>query len=161
VVGIRRLAAADRRVRKLSTKAEETEHAGKSHRKGFEPRVTPEKTTRRKECRVSKSNISQSQVSNGHAPPSETPAPALDSIDQFRIDQNYSLHLQTRKKAVLVPVLKPDRQQWVYLHETWRVPVSILEDKVNGRYCYVLTRELLPDITEDVTPKMLAYIAML
>jgi hypothetical protein len=77
--------------------------------------------------------------------------------NRFRISQNYADHIQTRKKAVLVPLRKPDPQEWVFIHpgKDWRESVGVLEDKIN-REIYVVEPRLLPEITEVLIPKLLA-----
>jgi hypothetical protein len=108
---------------------------------------------------------------NGDGPPSselETPAvngsaigysPELDA-EKYRIDQDFAVHVQTRKKAVSVPVQKPDRQHWISIHPSrlWRMPVGVLEDKANRR-TYVVEPRIVPEVTEDLVPKLLvAYV---
>lgn len=93
---------------------------------------------------------------NGSVNPS-----GLAHPNRFRISQNYADHLQTRKTAVLVPVKKPDPQEWVYIHPDagWRDSVGVLEDKAN-REIYVVEPELLPEISESLIPKLLvAYVS--
>jgi hypothetical protein len=81
---------------------------------------------------------------------------ALPHPDRFRISQDYADHVQTRKKAVLVPLQKPNPQEWVFIHPAaeWRDSVGVLEDKAN-REIYVVEPELLPEITETLIPKLL------
>jgi len=77
-------------------------------------------------------------------------------INQFRADQNFGLHVQAKKKAVVVPVERPNRQSWICIHpdRTWRMPIFVLEDKENRR-TYLVEKEIAPDVTEDLTLKLL------
>jgi hypothetical protein len=108
---------------------------------------------------VGKTNIAPT---NGQAALVANPPltePKLD-LNEFRINQDFSLHVQARKTAVCVPVQRPDRQQWVFLHPdpAWRVHVALLEDKSNRR-SYLVAPEIVPDVTEDLTAKLLiAYV---
>src|SRR5215472_7956992 len=80
----------------------------------------------------------------------------LGDLNRFRIDQNFSQHVQARKKAVVVPVVKPGRQQWIYIHPdpAWHWSVALLEDTDN-RQTFIVEPELIPDVTEDLTNKLL------
>jgi len=95
---------------------------------------------------------------NSDAKAAEPSDPA--HFNRFHIPQNYADHLQTRKTAVLVPLRKPDSQEWVYIHPSkdWRDSVGVLVDKAN-REIYVVEPELMPEITETLIPKLLvAYV---
>jgi hypothetical protein len=81
-------------------------------------------------------------------------------INQYRVDQNFNLHVQARKKAVCVPVEKPNRQQWVCIHPdpAWRMAAIVLEDKENRR-TYIVEPSIAPDVAEDLAHKLLvAYV---
>src|SRR5262245_45221702 len=112
--------------------------------------------------------MSQRRVSHGKTPsadstsvngPSIGHSPELD-LEQFRIDQDFASHIQTRKAAVSVSVRRPDRQHWVYVHpeRDWRASVAVLEDKANQR-TYVVVPEIVPEVTSDLVPKLLVAYA--
>jgi hypothetical protein len=80
--------------------------------------------------------------------------------NRFRISQNFAEHVQTRKKAVLVPMRRPDDQEWVFIPsgKEWRDSVGMLKDKANREF-YVVEPELLPEISESLIPVLLvAYV---
>jgi hypothetical protein len=82
------------------------------------------------------------------------------NLEDFRINQDFAAHLQVRKTVVTVPVQKPDRQTWVYIHPapTFRMSVGVLEDRENRR-TYVVTSQILPEVIGDLIPKMLVAYA--
>ena len=82
-------------------------------------------------------------------------SPELD-LEQFRINQDFATHLQTRKTAVSISVRKPHPQHWVFIHPDtdWRVSVGVLEDKINQR-TYIVVPEIVPEVTADLVPKLL------
>jgi hypothetical protein len=82
------------------------------------------------------------------------------NLDQFRIDQNFATHVQTRKTAVSVSVRRPDRQHWICIHPgiDWRASVAVLEDRANQR-TYVVVPEIVPEVTADLVPKLLVAYA--
>jgi hypothetical protein len=86
---------------------------------------------------------------------STAPEVELD-VDRLRIDQDFGAHIQTRRKALVVPVGRPDKQSWIHLHpdpkEQWSV--GMLDDTVNRRH-YVVDPDILPEITADLVPKLL------
>jgi hypothetical protein len=86
-------------------------------------------------------------------------SPELD-LEQFRIDQDFASHIQTRKTAVSVSVRRPDRQHWVCIHpgRDWRASVAVLEDKTNQR-TYIVVPEIVPEVTADLVPKLLVTYA--
>jgi hypothetical protein len=77
----------------------------------------------------------------------------LPDPSRFRIPQNYAEHIQTRKKAVNVPLGKPDDQLWIWIPSSneWRSSVGMLRDKKNREW-YVVEPELLPEISETLIP---------
>jgi hypothetical protein len=81
---------------------------------------------------------------------------SLPDLRKYRISQNYADVLKTRKKAVIVPLRKPDDQTWVYIHpeDGWRDSVAVLVDKAN-REIFVVEPELLPEITETFVSKLI------
>lgn len=86
-------------------------------------------------------------------------SPELD-LEQFRIDQDFASHVQTRKTAVSISVRKPDRQRWIFIHHSkeWRACVAVLEDKDNQR-TYIVAPEIVPEVTADLVPKLLVTYA--
>jgi hypothetical protein len=85
-----------------------------------------------------------------------------DDIRRYRADQNYSLHVAAKKKAVVVPVARPDRQTWIMVHPDpdWRAPYWLFEDKANRRV-YLVEPDIAPDITDDLVLKLLvAYVSL-
>jgi hypothetical protein len=89
-------------------------------------------------------------------------APEELDIRRYRADQNYSLHVSAKKKAIVVPVMRPGRQTWIMVHSDpdWRVPFWLLEDKANQRV-YLLEPDIAPDLTGDLVLKLLvAYISL-
>jgi hypothetical protein len=83
-------------------------------------------------------------------------------IRQYRADQNYSLHVAAKKKAVVVPVVRPDRQIWIMVHPDpgWRAPWWLLEDKPTGRV-YLMDPKIAPDPADDLKLKLLvAYVSI-
>jgi hypothetical protein len=86
-------------------------------------------------------------------------SPELD-LEKFRIDQDFAAHVQARKKAVSVPVQRPDRQHWVFIHpdHAWRMSVGVLDDKANRR-TYIVEPRIVPEVTEDLIPKLLVAYA--
>jgi hypothetical protein len=98
----------------------------------------------------------------GAGPQSPKPVNGSSSISglahpgRFRISQNYADHVQTKKKAVVVPMRRPDDQDWVFVPpgKEWRDSVGMLKDKANREY-YVVEPELLPEISETLIPVLL------
>jgi hypothetical protein len=89
-----------------------------------------------------------------------TSASGLPHPDRFRIPQNFAEHVMARKKAVVVPMKKPDDQEWVFIHPSkdWRSSIGMLKDKANREY-FAVEPELLPEITENLVPMLLvAYV---
>jgi hypothetical protein len=129
---------------------------------------------KRKKVEMSRTRLSQNSddVDNpaGARPPNKevsakpvngtTGISGLAHPDRFRIAQNFADHVQTRKKAVVVPMRRPDDQEWVFIHpdKEWRDSVGMLKDKANREY-YVVEPELLPEITETLIPVLVvAYV---
>jgi hypothetical protein len=81
-------------------------------------------------------------------------------LEQFRIDQDFASHLNTRKSAVSIPVRPPNRQLWIYIHpdKDWRGAFAVLEDKINQR-TYIVVPEIVPEVTADLVPKLLVTYA--
>ena len=82
-----------------------------------------------------------------------------DSIDNlnladFRIDQDFATQLKIRRRPVSVVVDHPHNQAWVSFHPTWRMSITALVDKTN-RQIYFVHPKLAPDLTRDLTPKLL------
>jgi hypothetical protein len=108
---------------------------------------------------------------NGDIPPSSGPeppavngsgigySPELD-LKKFCIDQDFAAHVQARKKAVSVPVQRPDRQHWIFIHpdRAWRMTVGVLDDKANRR-TYVVEPMIVPEVADDLIPKLLVAYA--
>ena len=114
------------------------------------------------EILVMKKKVTQNNAKGNSQPVNGSPigqSPELNP-EQFRIDQNFTSHVQTRKKAVSISVRKPDRQLWIYVHpgKDWRIIVGVLEDKVNQR-TYIVAPEILPEVTADLVPKLLVTYA--
>ena len=76
--------------------------------------------------------------------------------ESMRLPQDFGDQLKTRRIAVSVAVQKPDRDSWVYIHPDpqWRRIMGLLTDKVNRRI-YVATRDIQPEIADDIIPKLL------
>jgi hypothetical protein len=82
-------------------------------------------------------------------------------IRRYRVDQDCSLHVEAKKKAVVVPVMRPDRQTWITVHpaKEWRMAAFVLEDKANRRV-YLVEPDIAPDVMSDLTLKLLvAYVS--
>jgi hypothetical protein len=77
-------------------------------------------------------------------------------LSEFRLDQNFGLRTQAQRKVVVVPVARPDKQQWVAIHPdpAWRVYVNLFEDKANRR-TYLVAPDIAPEVTEDLVSKVL------
>src|SRR5688572_1357280 len=71
----------------------------------------------------------------GDQPQVETPQSSSVNWEAMRLPQNFADHIQTRRIAVSVPVRRPDKQSWVYLHPdpAWRRIIGLIDDKVNRR----------------------------
>jgi hypothetical protein len=112
---------------------------------------------------MSQRKVSHVEVTSGELLPVNGSAighsPELD-IEQFRIPQDFGSHIQAQKRAVTVSVRKPDRQHWVLINpdRTWRMPVSVLEDKTNQQ-TYVVAPEIVPEVIGDLVPKLLVTYA--
>jgi hypothetical protein len=82
-------------------------------------------------------------------------------IRRYRVDQDCNLHVAAQKKAVVVPVTRPDRQSWIMIHpaEAWRMPVFVLDDRANRRV-YLVEPQIAPDVMSDLVLKLLvAYVS--
>jgi hypothetical protein len=91
--------------------------------------------------------------------PNISKSPELD-LERFRIDQDFATHVQTRKIAVSIPLRRPDRQHWIWIHPglDWRASVAVLDDKANQR-TYIVEPAIVPEVTADVVPKLLVTYA--
>ena len=119
-------------------------------------------------------NVAEETLSPATAPAVETPTiiqpnggaaiiAAKIDVTKFRVDQDYGAHIQTRKKALHVPVGAPNEKTWIWPHpheydddghDKWWWQVPILDDKANRR-TYLVTPELYPELMGDVRLKML------
>jgi hypothetical protein len=108
------------------------------------------------------SNGSNAQSEAAHHGTNNHPIGQIPILDpnMFAINQDFKIHLQTRKKPTTVMVRKPDSQTWIYFHPdpAWRAVVGLLEDKAN-QIAYVVDRNLVPDVLQDMKPKLLATYA--
>jgi hypothetical protein len=109
---------------------------------------------------LSKSKIAQPKAGAQAPSPNSKASGTAINLEDFRIDQDYASHIQARKTVVTVPVQKPDRQTWVYIHPdaAFRLSVGVLEDRENRR-TYVVTPQILPEVVGDLIPKMLVAYA--
>ena len=83
------------------------------------------------------------------------------NFDQFRTNQDYVEHLAGRLKSVVIPVKRPDRQLWTYIHPdaTWRAPVALVDDRIK-QHSYLVVPSLLPEISGEAVLKMLVCYAI-
>jgi hypothetical protein len=109
---------------------------------------------------MSKTKVTQPRPTVQSTPVNGAVTGAPINLEDFRINQDFAAHLQVRKTVVTVPVQKPDRQTWVYIHPdpTFRMSVGVLDDRENRR-TYVVTPQILPEVIGDLIPKMLVAYA--
>jgi hypothetical protein len=99
-------------------------------------------------------------LKNGSTRPAETTnglAPSTSiNLDDFRVSQDFAVQLQARKTVITVPVQRPDRQQWIWIHPEpdWRLPVYVLEDKENRR-TFIALKDIAPEVMGDLVHKLL------
>jgi hypothetical protein len=81
-------------------------------------------------------------------------------LESYRVDQDFTAHIQTVKKVLSIPVQRPDKQDWICIHpdKHWRIAVNLLDDKINRRV-YLVSRNLVPEVTSDLQPKLLVAYA--
>jgi hypothetical protein len=117
-------------------------------------------------------SIHRIPIINGSAPNAEPafdpPAPLPESVptpaspieeldlDSYRVNQDFSEYLQAGKRPVVIPVGRPPRQEWVLFNPSgkWRQAFNLLEDEMN-RHTYVVAKHLVPDVLDDLKPKLL------
>ncbi len=90
-----------------------------------------------------------------------TPSPESNSetgfdVSELRLSQNFAEKIGVKKVLTTVPVRKPDRQWFVRTHpdESWHLHTAIL-DLRDDRETYIVHPELLPELTTEVSPKIL------
>jgi hypothetical protein len=98
-------------------------------------------------------NANQDNV--GAARP-EDPAPNPLDLDSLRLDQNFAASVGVKKVVTVIPVRKPNRQEFVRVRpgEDSRLPALILEDKIDGGP-FVVSHALRDEWVEEMHPVVL------
>jgi len=77
-------------------------------------------------------------------------------LETYRLSQDFESMAGVRKEILTVPVRKPDRQSFVWVHpgEDWRMPALIFELK-EDRENYIVRPNLRDEFPGEFTPKYL------
>lgn len=80
-------------------------------------------------------------TSNGHVPPPlQTPEQEAWDLDSLRLSQDFGAELGGQKILTVVPVRKPNRQEFFRVHpsEEWRFPTALLSLKEERGESYLI-----------------------
>ncbi len=84
---------------------------------------------------------------------------ATKSFDplSLRLSQDYAALAATKKIITTIPITKPNRWWFCRVHREWSFEVAILEveDGSNRRESYVVTLDLVPELSLEIKPKVL------
>jgi hypothetical protein len=78
------------------------------------------------------------------------------NLNKLRLSQDFSANLGVKKALLMVPVRKPNRQEFIRVHpgEDWRLETMVLELKEKGE-TFLVDPELWEQLPEELTPKIL------
>lgn len=79
-----------------------------------------------------------------------------NEFEQYRFSQDFESMAGIKKQILVVPVRKPDRQTWFWIHpdEDWRMPFALIELK-EERDTYLVSPEVYPELAGECLPKYL------
>ncbi len=78
------------------------------------------------------------------------------NLNKLRLSQDFSANLGVKKALLMVPVRKPNRQEFIRVHpgEDWRLETMILELKEKGE-TFLVDQDLWEHLAGELIPKVL------
>jgi hypothetical protein len=90
------------------------------------------------------------------SPPTASARPVAFDPSRFRLSQDFASLAGTVEKTTTVPVRKPQRQEWVWVHDgvDWCLRTFVLESKAD-RETFLVDPELWPALRDELTEKVI------